>query len=511
MAQDGGLPFLALALMTGDEARDLLADTADRLGGRPWGVGVLGFAPPELRAAQLDAVLAARPPYALIAGGRPAQAAPLEDAGIATYLHVPSPGLLERFLGEGARRFVFEGLECGGHVGPRASFPLWEAQVQRLLDFADRHPGSAGEMSVLFAGGVHDERSGAMVAALAGPLAERGADVRVLMGTAYLFTYEAVAAGAIMPGFQRAAVECAGTTLLETSPGHATRCARTPYVEAFEQARRGLEAAGTTRRRMWEQLEELNLGRLRIAAKGLRRGRGGGALESVGDGEQAREGMYMLGQVAALRSATTSVTGLHEQVTTGAQLFLEARAAELGVTAEESATSAGASGASAAAPADVAIIGIGCVFPQAGDTEEYWANIVRGVDAVTEVPPSRWDPAVFYDPGSGDGEKTPSKWGGFLPDVPFDAFAYGIPPNSLGSVEPTQLLALEVATRALRDAGYDERPFDRSRTAVVFGAEAGTELGAAYSVRALLPKFFGEVPPGVDEQLPRLTEDSAPG
>ncbi len=34
------------------------------------------------------------PPYALIAGGRPAQAAPLEDAGIATFLHVPSPGLL---------------------------------------------------------------------------------------------------------------------------------------------------------------------------------------------------------------------------------------------------------------------------------------------------------------------------------------------------------------------------------------------------------------------------------
>ncbi|RFU38383.1 hypothetical protein DZF91_27995, partial [Actinomadura logoneensis] len=533
VAQDGGLPFLALALMGGDEVRDLLAETADRLAGRPWGVGVLGFAPPELREAQIEAVLAARPPYALIAGGRPAQAAPLEDAGIATYLHVPSPGLLERFLGEGARRFVFEGLECGGHVGPRASFPLWEAQVQRLTDFTDRHPGTAAEMSVLFAGGVHDERSGAMVAALAGPLAARGVDVRVLMGTAYLFTHEAVAAGAIMPGFQQAALECAGTTLLETSPGHATRCARTPYVDAFEQARRGLEAAGTSRRRMWEQLEELNLGRLRIAAKGLRRGRGGGPLEPVGAGEQAREGMYMLGQVAALRSATTSVTALHEQVTAGAQRFLEARAAELGVVvpadaaigAATSATSAtpttsgltsgseasGRRSASAPAPADVAIIGIGCVFPQAGDADEYWANIVRGVDSVTEVPASRWDPAVFYDPASRTGEKSPSKWGGFVPDVPFDAFAYGIPPNSLGSIEPTQLLALEVAARALRDAGYDERPFDRSRTAVVFGSEAGTELGTAYSVRALLPKYFGEVPPGVDGQLPRLTEDSAPG
>ncbi|GAA1573701.1 hypothetical protein GCM10009678_65410 [Actinomadura kijaniata] len=521
VAQEGGLPFLALALMGGREVRELLTETADRLGDRPWGVGVLGFAPPELREEQLAAVLAVRPPYALIGGGRPSQAAPLEEAGIATYLHVPSPGLLERFLAEGARRFVFEGMECGGHVGPRASFPLWEAQVQRLLDFADAHPGAAAGMSVLFAGGVHDERSGAMVAALAGPLAERGADVRVLMGTAYLFTYEAVAAGAILPGFQRAAVECDGTALLETSPGLATRCARTPYVEAFERTRRELEEAGAPRQEMWARLEELNLGRLRVASKGLRRAGtdgadgsdgAGGALETVGPEEQHREGMYMIGQVAALRSATTSITGLHEQVTTGATCFLAARAAALGVAAGDDGPAARYS--AEAAPLDIAIVGMDCVFPGARDADEYWAAIVAGRDAVTEVPADRWDAGVYYDPAAtrdGAGERTPSKWGGFLPDVPFDALAYGLPPNSLSSVEPVQLLALEVAARALRDAGYEDRPFDRSRTSVFFGVEGGTDLGAAYSARALLPGYYGRVPEGLDEQLPRLTEDSFPG
>ena len=142
-----------------------------------------------------------KPPVALIAGGRPSQAAPLEAAGIATYLHVPSPGLLDLFLKDGARRFVFEGRECGGHVGPRSSFALWEAQLERLL----AHPAVA-EVSVLFAGGIHDARSCAMVAALAAPLAARGAKVGVLMGTAYLFTHEAVASGAIQPGFQQAAI-----------------------------------------------------------------------------------------------------------------------------------------------------------------------------------------------------------------------------------------------------------------------------------------------------------------
>ncbi|GAA2585203.1 SDR family NAD(P)-dependent oxidoreductase [Actinomadura fulvescens] len=516
IAQDGGLPFLALALMSGDEVRELLLETAERLGDRPWGVGVLGFAPPGLREAQLAAVHEVKPPYALIAGGRPPQAAPLEEAGISTYLHVPSPGLLERFLSEGARKFVFEGMECGGHVGPRASFPLWDAQVDRLLTFADENPGAAAGLSVLFAGGIHDERSAAMVSALAGPLAERGADIRVLMGTAYLFTYEAVAAEAIVPGFQRAALDCDRTTLLETSPGHATRCARTPYVREFEEARRELEAAGTGRKEMWARLEQLNLGRLRIAARGLRRAAspgnpgGAGGLEVVGAGEQHRDGMYMIGQVAALRSATTSITGLHEQVTTGATSFLSARAATLGIDAADAERAEPA----AAAPADIAIVGMACVFPGARDLGEYWANVVGGVDAVTEVPADRWDPEVYYDPAAArhdSGAKTPSKWGGFLPDIPFDAYAYGIPPSSLASVEPMQLLSLEVAARALADAGYAERAFDRSRTSVFFGAEAGTDLGSAYSARAILPKYFGEVPEELDAQLPRLTEDSFPG
>src|SRR5207247_6396419 len=99
-----------------------LEETAALLGSRPWGVGILGFVPPDVRDAQLEVIHDVRPPVALIAGGRPSQAKPLEDAGIPTYLHVPSPGLLDNFCKAGARRFVFEGRGCGGHVGPRSSF-----------------------------------------------------------------------------------------------------------------------------------------------------------------------------------------------------------------------------------------------------------------------------------------------------------------------------------------------------------------------------------------------------
>ena len=491
VAEAGGVPFLALALMRGAEVEALLTETAQRLAGRTWGVGILGFVPAELREEQLEVVRRIRPPVALIAGGRPAQAQPLEELGIRTFLHTPSPGLLDLFLKQGARRFVFEGMECGGHVGPRSSLVLWEQQVARLL----AHPDPA-ELEVVFAGGIHDGRSAAMVAALAAPLVERGAAIGVLMGTAYLFTREAVAAGAIEPAFQQAAVACTETVLLETAPGHATRCADTGYVRAFRAERERLQRAGVPAQAMWQALEELNLGRLRIAAKGIRRD--GDALVRVDADEQRREGMVMLGQVAALRAGVTTVAALHRDVAEGAGGVLAAAARAVAAQAD-------------ARAADVAIVGMATILPGAPDLEAFWANVVAGVNSVREVPADRWRVDEFYDGKSMSGEMTPSKWGGFLDPYPFDPLAYGIPPTSLSAIEPVQLLALEVSRRALADAGYDKRAFDRENTAVIFGAEAGTDLAGAYGFRAMYRQLAGPLPPALDAVLPRLTEDSFPG
>ncbi|MFI9804133.1 SDR family NAD(P)-dependent oxidoreductase [Streptomyces sp. NPDC052301] len=497
VAAEGALPFLALALADGERTRSLLTEARAVLDGRPWGVGVLGFAPQDVRNAQLDAVRELRPTHAIIAGGRPAQAEALERAGIRTFLHVPSPGLLRQFLDAGAHRFVFEGSECGGHVGPRASFPLWEAQLAALEDFlAAAGDGSAQRLEVLFAGGVHDERSAAMVAALAAPLTERGAAVGVLLGTAYLFTEEAVAHGAIRPLFQRQVLAATSTALLETAPGHATRCVPSPFTDDYRDREAALRADGLPDREVWERLERLNVGRLRVASKGVERAPDG-ALRAVDEERQLTDGMFMAGEVAVLRSTTTTLAALHRSVTDGAADLLGARATRVTPAARET-----------PAPLDIAIVGMACMFPGAPDLADFWANVVAGRDAVTEVPPDRWDPDVHHETG-----RTASKWGGFLPRIPFDPLRYGIPPASLGSIEPVQLLSLEAARRALEDAGYGERgrEFDRARTSVVFGAEAGSDLSNAVTLRAVLPSYYGRVPDGLEEQLPRLTEDSFPG
>ncbi|MFE4175859.1 SDR family NAD(P)-dependent oxidoreductase [Streptomyces sp. NPDC056909] len=505
VAAGGALPFLALALASAERTRSMLERTREALADAPWGVGVLGFADEEIKAAQLDVVRELKPTHAIIAGGRPAQAAALEAEGITTFLHVPSPGLLRQFLAAGARRFIFEGAECGGHVGPRNSFPLWQAQTDVLLDFlAGSGPEAAGELTVLFAGGIHDERSAAMAAALAAPLTRAGVAFGVLMGTAYLFTEEAVAAGAIQPLFQRRIVAAERTDLLETAPGHATRCAHSAITEDFAALKDELRGRGVPDREIWEHLERFNVGRLRLASKGIERV--GDELLPVDETRQADEGMFMAGEVCVLRSATTSVAALHDSVADGAAAWLRERAAGLR-------TALGLTGTveePAPAPLRIAVVGMAGMFPGAPDLAEFWANILAGKDCVTEVPAHRWDAERYYAP-DGDGERTPSRWGGFLPEIPFDPLRYGIPPASLASIEPVQLLALEAARRALADAGYAGKGTDHARTSVVFGAEAGSDLSNATTLRTVLPGYVGTIPSALDEQLPRLTEDSFPG
>lgn len=119
----------------------------------------------------------------------------------------------------------------------------------------------------------------------------------------------------------------------------------------------------------------------------------------------------------------------------------------------------------------VAIVGIGAVFPGAGDAPAFWANIRAGVDAVTEVPSHRWDQSVYYAPGeAGAADRFYCRRGGFVDELAtFDPTRFGIMPAAVDGTEPDQLLALRAAAEAIADAGGDDRLPDRSRVGVIIG------------------------------------------
>ena len=527
VSRDGALPLLALALMRRDEARSLLETTASLLGTRSWGVGILGFVPPDLRDEQLEAIRDVRPRFAIVAGGRPDQATQLEEEGIAAYLHVPSVRLLRMFLDQGVRRFVFEGRECGGHVGPLSSAVLWDRVVDTLVEWLNGHPGE--QVDALFAGGIHDRTSAAMAAAVAVPLVEAGGRFGVLMGTAYLFTKEAVESGAIVAGFQEAMLACRRTVLLDAEGGHATRCADTPYGDEFRAEKRRLEQSGIDREELRSLLETLNVGRLRIATKGrkrVHRDDGSSVIVDVEADVRKSEGLYMAGQVAALRDSTLRIAELHREVCAGSVALIDDVARAYGFDHERAPgrstrSTSRAGGSDAREP--IAIIGMSGFFPGATSLDRFRMNLFRNVDAIREVPPSRWDADLFYDPDQRSPDRVISKWGGFLEPVVIDPTRFGIPPSSVGSIEPTQLLVLEAVRRLFEDSGYDRRPFARDRTAVIIGHGGGaSDLGAAYQTRCLVEHYLSRAE-GLDPAVrdaaiaairgvtPSLTEDSFPG
>jgi acyl transferase domain-containing protein len=128
-------------------------------------------------------------------------------------------------------------------------------------------------------------------------------------------------------------------------------------------------------------------------------------------------------------------------------------------------------------PEPIAIIGIGCLLPQARDLQAYWSNIKNGVDAITEIPESHWRPEDYFDADPKVPDRTYGKRGGFLPPVDFDPLAFGIPPNALEATDTSQLLGMLVAERALEDAGYGNgRVFDRDRVGVILGVTGALEL-----------------------------------
>ena len=522
VAAGGGLPFLALALMQGAETQALLQQTKTQLGSLPWGVGILGFVPAQIRRAQLEVIREVRPPYAIIAGGRPSQARQLEQYGVTTFLHVPSPGLLEIFVRDGARHFILEGRECGGHVGPRSSLTLWQSAIDTLLA---SKICKYEELHLVFAGGIHDGLSAAMVAAVAAPLVEKGVRIGVLMGTAYLFTEEAVTSGAIVPEYQKRALECSRTRLLESGIGHATRCIDTPFADEFQALRTKLLRAGRTPDEIRIELESLNVGRLRIASKGIERessetsGRSG--FRSVEAEEQHRRGIYMIGQVAMLRDGMTTVAALHKSVSSGHTAFMEAPSLTMDKKPDRVTNNPMTSSAERGIH-DIAIVGMSGMFPSAHDVRRFWSNVVNRLDLVGEVPADRWRLDDFFNPDRSAPDQVYSRWGSFLDELIFDPLKWLIPPATIAATEPTQLMALNVALEALSDAGMDEGRIPRERTSVLIAMSGCHDTSVGYVFRTMMRHYLGQVDSVSTEEkahligelgkvLPEWTEDSFPG
>ncbi|TYQ17733.1 UNVERIFIED_CONTAM: phosphopantetheine binding protein [Acetivibrio alkalicellulosi] len=123
---------------------------------------------------------------------------------------------------------------------------------------------------------------------------------------------------------------------------------------------------------------------------------------------------------------------------------------------------------------DIAIIGMSGKFPQAENAEEFWLNLVNGIDSVTEVPPERWDINQYYDKDKRNLEKTYCRNGAYLQDVDkFDAMFFNISGSEAELMDPQHRLFLEECWKAIEDSGYSDVDMKGRKCGVFVGATDG--------------------------------------
>jgi polyketide synthase PksN len=119
----------------------------------------------------------------------------------------------------------------------------------------------------------------------------------------------------------------------------------------------------------------------------------------------------------------------------------------------------------------VAIIGISGIFPQSPDLETFWDNIVNKRDLITEISDDRWNASNYYIKMAEKNNIAYSKWGGFIEDVDkFDAAFFNISPREAERMDPQQRIFLEMAWKAIENAGYKPSDLSGTKTGVYVGA-----------------------------------------
>ena len=125
----------------------------------------------------------------------------------------------------------------------------------------------------------------------------------------------------------------------------------------------------------------------------------------------------------------------------------------------------------------VAVVGIGCRFPNAYGPQDFWQFLSRGDDAITEVPVSRYDIDTYHDPRPRTPNRIVSRLGGFLDQIDeFDAGYFGVAPREAERMDPQQRLLLETTAEAIDDAGLTRERLSELRTGVYVGG-----MSSAYS------------------------------
>jgi enediyne polyketide synthase len=136
----------------------------------------------------------------------------------------------------------------------------------------------------------------------------------------------------------------------------------------------------------------------------------------------------------------------------------------------------------------IAIVGMACRYAGARSVEELWENVLAQRKAFRALPPERLSPADYWSANRGAADKTYCRMAAVIEDFDFDRVHYQISGDTFRSTDVTHWLALEIAARALADAGFTGgNGLPRETTGVFLGNTLTGEFSRAMLMRLRWP------------------------
>jgi enediyne polyketide synthase len=146
--------------------------------------------------------------------------------------------------------------------------------------------------------------------------------------------------------------------------------------------------------------------------------------------------------------------------------------------------------------AEIAIVGVGCRYPDAGSLDELWHNALAGRRAFRAIPAARLRVADYAPRFTDDPDSTYVRSAALIEDFELDRRRFRIAGGTARATDIVHWLALDVADRALRDAGLcDGDGLPRDSTGVIVGNSLTGEMSRAAALRLRWPYVARVVAP----------------
>jgi acyl transferase domain-containing protein len=134
----------------------------------------------------------------------------------------------------------------------------------------------------------------------------------------------------------------------------------------------------------------------------------------------------------------------------------------------------------------LAIVGMACRLPGADDLDAFWQMLVEGRSAVADLPESRFDRDLYYDPRTGVRNKSYTFRGAIVSRDGLDFSQAPAAPALFREADSSHQLLCLVASEALRHARYDPCNLPTRNAGVYVGHTIGSDLpGDIQNVRGI--------------------------